>query len=159
MTPRWSYTSDYARNHTREASRSLDSLDLRDFAVTTNRTVTIDFEVVGLVESFVGVRRIPRPGLVEAHLPADPLRPDPPGDGVIRPGGRRSRFDFTLGLGNLQDEGDDAPQNLATNEAWSVSSGLVPIEGMQLRAGYQERETARQYFAERTPPTPARGRT
>jgi hypothetical protein len=148
LTPRWSYTSDYARNHTREASRSLDSLDLRDFSVTTNRTVTIDFEVVGFVESFVGAGQVPRAQVWWKRM-FQPIRFDQTRQEAASYVQEESDpgLAFTLGLGNLQDEGEAEPQNLSTNEAWSVSTGMVPIEGMQLRAGYQERETARQYFA------------
>jgi hypothetical protein len=148
LTPRWSYTSDYARNHTREASRSLDSLNLRDFAVTTNRTLIVDFELVGLVETISGGGGEPRAQVWWKRL-FQPIRFDQSRQESASyvqseddPG-----FGFTLGLGNLEDEGQDDPQNLSTNEAWSLSSGIVPFEGVQLRGAYRERETARQYFS------------
>jgi hypothetical protein len=56
---------------------------------------------------------------------------------------------FTLGMGDLADEGPGSPQNLSTNEGWGLSTGIVPIEGMQLRAAYRQRTTDRQYFSGR----------
>jgi hypothetical protein len=148
LTPRWSYTSDYSRNHTREASRSLDSLDLRDFAVTTNRTLSVDFELVGLVETFTGGAEAQGPQVWWKRL-IQPLRFDQSRQESasyvqeeIDPG-----FGFTLGFGTLEDEGRDDPQNISTNESWGLSGGIVPLEGMQLRGAYRERETSRQYFA------------
>jgi hypothetical protein len=148
LSPRWSYTSDYARNHTRETSRSLDSLDLRDFSVTTNRTLIVDLELVGLIETFSGGGDSLRTASWWKQL-FQPIRFDQQRQQSasyvqeeVDPG-----FGFTLGLGGLDDEGREDPQNLATNESWSVSTGLVPFEGMQLRAAYHERETARQYFS------------
>lgn len=148
LTPRWSYSSNYSRNHTREASRSLDSLDLRDFAVTTNRNLTVDFDMVGLAEAFTGPGAAPRAQVWWKRL-FQPFRFDQTRQETASyvqaeddPG-----LGFSLGFGNLANEAGDDPQNLATNESWTLSTGLVPIEGMLLRAMYRERQTDRQYFA------------
>jgi hypothetical protein len=148
LTPRWSYTSIYGRNHSREASRSLDSLDLRDFAVTTNRIVTVDFEIVGLVETFTGAGDAPRAQVWWKRL-FQPIRFDQTrqeGASYVQEEGDPG-FGFKLGLGDLDDDGQADPQNLTTNQGWSLSTGFVPIEGLQLRAAYRERETERQYYS------------
>ncbi len=150
LTPRWSYTSDYSRNHTREASRSLDSLDLRDFAVITNRTLSVDFEVVGLVEAFTGPGEVPRAQIWWKRL-FQPLRFDQTrqeGASYVQEEDDPA-LGFTFGMGDLADEGPGSPQNLSTNEGWGLSTGIVPIEGMQLRAAYRQRTTDRQYFSGR----------
>jgi hypothetical protein len=57
-------------------------------------------------------------------------------------------FGFTLGMGDLADEGSGSPQNLSTSEGWGLSTGIVPIDGMQ-PGGLQIGATDRQYFGGR----------
>jgi hypothetical protein len=108
----------------------------------------VDLELVGLFETFTGGGDTLRGSSWWRQL-FQPIRFDRQRQESasyvqeeIDPG-----FGFTLGFGGLDDEGREDPQNLATNDAWGLSTGLVPFEGMQLRAAYHERDTERQYFS------------
>jgi hypothetical protein len=153
LVPRYTYTSDFSRNHTREASRSLDSLDLRDFGVTASHTFSIQ---VGL------------PELVRL-LGSDGTQPG----GVVSPSGsswwqrffepvrydaRRNEnvfyvqeeddptFGFGWGFGDLDEENGSRPQNFGRRDEWGVSTGIEPLTGMILRGSYRETDDTRRYL-------------
>lgn len=154
LTPRYSFSSSYLRNHSREASRSLDSLDLRDFGLTTLENMTVEFALPGLVQALAG----DAPPAGPAGRPAgtsywqrflEPLRYD-----------RAQRenvsylqeeddpaLGFTFGWGDTRGAGGEEPQNFAFNDEWGLSTGINPLQGMQLRAAYRETENLRTYLA------------
>lgn len=147
LTPRWSYSSRFTRNHTREASRSLDSLDLRDFSVTTNQNLTVSLAIPQLVEAFVDTEETPRDVWWRQWF--EPIRFD------------RSRQEsssyvqeeedpglgFTFGFGDLDDVASGEPQNQSENDALGIRSGLQLWRGLRIQTGFRETESRRRYQA------------
>ncbi|HUP00044.1 MAG TPA: hypothetical protein VM737_00740 [Gemmatimonadota bacterium] len=154
LVPRYSYSSGYNRNHTREASRSLDSLDLRDFGVTTNQNLTFELNVAELLRAF-GPDRPTGGGPVQLQTGSAwwerllaPVRFD-----------RRRResvsyvqeeqdpgFGFKWGFGEIDEASGEEPQNFARNDDWGLSTGIEPLRGMQIRGGYREIANTRRYL-------------
>ncbi|MFN2382677.1 MAG: hypothetical protein ABR559_00270 [Gemmatimonadota bacterium] len=158
LTPRYSYASSFARNHSREASRSLDSLDLRDFSVIVSHNATVDLAVDGLLATLFG--SAPPPG-----QPGSAAQPAPPSASWWQRAVHPIRLDrtrqktvsyvqedldpgaaFQLGLGDLDGETGGAPQLFSSNDAWGLASGLNLWRGMQLRGAFRNVVTARRYF-------------
>jgi hypothetical protein len=152
LTPRYNYRTTSNRNHTREASRSLDSLDLRDFGATRSKTLTVQFRVVELVQAFrssgdggVGAGS-PRAGWWARFL--GPIRFD-----------RRQResvlyvqeeddpsFGFGWGFGSLDDESPEEPQSFTENDDWGLSTTLQPVRTLRIRGAYRETDNVRRYL-------------
>lgn len=144
LTPRYTYASNFNRNHTREASRSLDSLDLRDAAVTTTSSLTLDLTPAALALAL---------GAAEGSSPwwsrvLSPIRFDRNTQESVSfvqidedPG-----FGFAFGFGDLSDAVEADPQNQSSSDAWGVSTGLGLIRGLDLRTTYREQQTERRYF-------------
>lgn len=152
LTPRYNYRTTSNRNHSRAASRSLDSLDLRDFGATRSKILTIQFQVVGLVQAL----RSPGDGRVTATGSRaswwtrffGPIRFD-----------RRQResvsyvqqendpsFGFGWGFGSLDNESSEDPQSLTENDDWGLSTTLQPFRTLQIRGAYRETDNVRRYL-------------
>ncbi|MBW3660344.1 MAG: hypothetical protein KY397_01760 [Gemmatimonadetes bacterium] len=147
LTPRWSYTSRFTRNHTREASRSLDSLDLRDFSVTTNQNLTLALAVPQLVEAISGGEEAARD--VWWKRAFEPIRFDRTRQQSASyvqeeddPG-----LDFIFGFGDLSEAASGEPQNRSEIEGQGVQGGLQLWRGLRVRAAYRETDQNRRYFA------------
>ncbi|MGH7565028.1 MAG: hypothetical protein ACREK5_11505 [Gemmatimonadota bacterium] len=153
LTPRYTYTSSFSKNHTREASRSLDSLDVRDFGVSTNHALSLQLglpELVGLLQSDEDgeagpVATSPRQSWWEQFL--EPVRYD----------ARRREsvfyvqeendptFGFGWGFGDLDEENRSRPQNFGRYDDWGLSTGLEPLDGLLVRGSYRETDDTRRY--------------
>jgi hypothetical protein len=152
LTPRYSYRTTSNRNHSRAASRSLDSLDLRDFGATRSKSLTVQFGVVELVRAF----QSSGDGRVSAAGPRTdwwarflgPIRFD-----------RRQResvlyvqeeddpsFGFGWGFGSLDNESVEEPQRFTENDDWSLSATLQPARTLQIRGAYRETDNVRRYL-------------
>lgn len=143
LTPRYSYTSRFVRNHTREASRALDSLDLRDFSVTTNQNLTLQIGPGELIDVwaadaagrwwqglFEPLRIEMRHGETAAYVQEE----QDPGLG------------FSFGFGELDEAATGEPQNVSQSETFGVSSGIRMFDGLRIRAQYRTTDDERQYF-------------
>ncbi len=153
LTPRYTYASNYSRNHTREASRSLDSLDLRDFGVTVNHTLSLQVglpELVQLLQSDRGGQAGPVATTRESWWGRflEPIRYD---------ARRRENvfyvqeeddptFGFGWGFGDLYEENQSRPQNFGRHDEWGVSTGLEPVGGLLVRGAYRETDDTRRYL-------------
>ena len=153
LVPRYTYTSDFSRNHTREASRSLDSLDLRDFGVTASHTFSIQVGLPELVR-LLGSDGTQAGGVVSPSGTSwwqrffEPVRYD----------ARRNEnvfyvqqvedptFGFGWGFGDLDEENGSRPQNFGRLDEWGVSTGIEPLTGMILRGSYRESDDTRRYL-------------
>ncbi len=152
LTPRYNYRTTSNRNHTRAASRSLDSLDLRDFGATRSKSLTVQFQVVELVQAF----RSSGDGGVGAASPRaawwarflGPIRFD-----------RRQRegvlyvqqeddpsFGFGWGFGSLDNESPEEPQSFTENDDWGLSTTLQPVRTLRIRGAYRETDNVRRYL-------------
>lgn len=146
LTPRWTYTSSFTRNHTREASRSLDSLDLRDFSVNTNQNLTVAVSVPDLVEVFRGGEAAPRQTWWKRAF--EPIRLD-------RTRQESSSYvqeeddpdlGFTFGFGDLAAAASGQPQSQSESDALGVRTGVELWRGLRVRAAYRETDRTRRYF-------------
>ncbi len=149
LTPRYSYTTSYIRNHSREASRSLDTLDLRDYSVTNNQTLTFDVSIPDFVATFVGgppTTTQERPWWRETFQPIRIDRSRQENTSFVQqetdPG-----FGFTLGFGDLGHVDGSQAQSRTENDAWGLSGGFNLLYGVQLRSGYRRTTSDRRYFA------------
>ncbi len=144
LPPRYVYTSTFNRNHTREASRSIDTLDLRDFTVTTTSNMTVDITPIALATA-LGASEGSTPWWARLLSPVRLDRNRQEGVSFVQadddPG-----FGFAFGFGDLAGAVEEDPQNVSTSESWGVSSGLGLIRGLDLRAAYRENDTTRRYF-------------
>ena len=145
LTPRYVYSSSFNRNHTREASRSLDSLDLRDFAVSTTTNFTMDLTPVQLAAA-LGASASAPPWWARILSPIRYDRNRSEGVSFVQveddPG-----LGFSFGFGDLDTEVETDPQNVSTSEAWGLSTGFGLVRGLELRAAYRENDTSRRYFS------------
>ncbi|MGH7570296.1 MAG: hypothetical protein ACREMK_00435 [Gemmatimonadota bacterium] len=154
LTPRYSYSSSFTKNHTREASRSLDSLDVRDFGVSTNHALSLQIglpQLVGLLQSDGGDQTGPvatssRESWWEQFF--EPIRYD---------ARRRENvfyvqeendptFGFGWGFGDLDEENQSRPQNFGRYDEWGLSTGIEPLEGLLVRGSYRETDDTRRYL-------------
>ncbi len=144
LTPRYTYASSFNRNHTREASRSLDTLDLRDYAVTTTETYTVDVTPVALAAVF-GASETAPPWWARIVAPVRFDRNHQESVSFVQvqedPG-----LGFAFGFGDLAAAAETDPQNVSTSEGWGVSSGVGLLRGLDLRASYRENDTSRTYY-------------
>jgi hypothetical protein len=152
LTPRYNYRTTSNRNHSRAASRSLDSLDLRDFGATRSKILTIQFQVIGLVQAL----RSSGDGRVTATSSQatwwarlfGPIRFD-----------RRQResvsyvqqeedpsFGFGWGFGSLDNESIEDPQSFTENNDWGLSTTLQPVRTLQIRGAYRETDNVRRWL-------------
>jgi len=145
LTPRYSYSSAFNRNHTRETSRAVDSLDLRDFSVSTTQGWTVELGVGELIDAIAEPGAGPRPWWRNVW---EPIRfdrrtqenalftqeEDDPGTG------------FSFGFGDLEEEASAEPQSLGDAVSWGISTGIQPVSGMSLRSAYRETDTRRAFF-------------
>ncbi len=154
LTPRYSYGSSYSKNHTREASRSLDSLDVRDFGVTTNHALTVQIglpELVGLLQSDgdagTGVvatssreswwERFFEPIRYDARRRESALYVQEEDDPT---------FGFGWGFGDLDQENQSRPQTFGRFDEWGLSTGFEPLDGLLMRGSYRETDDSRRYL-------------
>ncbi len=152
LTPRYSYRTTSNRNHTRAASRSLDSLDLRDFAATRNRSLSIQFQVVGLIQALGSSGEgsaTPAPSRTAWWSRfLGPIRFD-----------RRQResvlyvqeeddpsFGFGWGFGSLDNESAEEPQSFTESDDWGLSTTLQPVRTLQIRGAYRETDNVSRYL-------------
>ena len=144
LTPRYTHTTGFNRNHTREASRSLDSLDLRDFAVTKSTNLTVDLVPTELATAFGAAAASP-PWWARLLTPIRYDRNSRESVSYVQmeedPG-----LGFAFGLGDLRNAVEGEPQNVTTSGAWGLSTGLAIVRGLEARTGYRESSTSRQYF-------------
>jgi hypothetical protein len=152
LTPRYNYRTTSNRNHTRAASRSLDSLDLRDFGATRSKSLTVQFQVVELVQAFQssgdgGVGAASSRAAWWARF-LGPIRFD-----------RRQRegvlyvqqeddpsFGFGWGFGSLDNESPEEPQSFTENDDWGLSTTLQPVRTLRIRGAYRETDNVRRYL-------------
>jgi hypothetical protein len=144
LTPRYVYASNFNRNHTREASRSLDSLDLRDVALTTSTNLTVDFAPTALAVA-LGAAETSPPWWARALVPIRYDRNRQESVSYVQ-AEEDPDLAFAFGWGSVRDALDVDPQSVSENEAWGLTSGLTPFRGLELRTGYRETQTSRQYF-------------
>jgi hypothetical protein len=153
LVPRYTYSTNFNRNHTRESSRSLDSLDLRDFAVVKTSSWTVDFvlEALSAALGAGGGTDVARTAGDETPWWGrilEPIRFDRTRQEAVSfvqaeqdPG-----FGFAFGFGDLDEAIAIDPQNVSANDAWGVSTGLGLIDNLDLRTGYRETASERRYF-------------
>ncbi|MGH7549605.1 MAG: hypothetical protein ACREK3_02505 [Gemmatimonadota bacterium] len=154
LTPRYTYTSSFSKNHTREASRSLDSLDVRDFGVSINHTLSVQIglpELVGLLQSDEGGEAGPVATSSGESWWEQLLEP-------IRYDARRREnvfyvqeeddptFGFGWGFGDLDEENRSRPQSFGRYDEWGLSTGLEPLDGLLMRGSYRETDDTRRYL-------------
>ena len=144
LVPHYRYASSYSRDHTREASRALDSLDLRDFSVTTSQSLSVSLVTRELVGAFADGDA----GAAWWERAFEPVRFDVRRQETVAyvqeeedPG-----FGFSFGFGDLGSAAGADPLNLSRNEVVSVSTGFVPLRNLRLRAEYRTRDEQRRYF-------------
>jgi hypothetical protein len=147
LVPRYTYSTNFNRNHTREASRSVDTLDLRDFAVTRSTTWRVDFMPTAIPAALGRVAATQDQAPWWARI-LEPVRFDRSSQEAVSyvqtaedPG-----FGFAFGFGDLDDAVSVDPQNVATSDGWGVSTGLGLVRGLSLRTTYRENSTERRYF-------------
>jgi hypothetical protein len=147
LIPRYSYSTSFNRNHTREASRSLDSLDLRDFAVIKNSRWMVDLIPTAIVGAIgrTPVARGQEPWWARLFEPIRFDRSNQEGASYVQTTGDPG-FGFAFGFGNLDRAVAADPQNVSTSEGWGVSTGFGLVPGLDLRAAYRENATERRYF-------------
>ena len=154
LVPRYTYTSDFSRNHTREASRSLDSLDLRDFGVTASHTFSVQVGLPELVRLLGPGGPQPAGGVVSPSAASwwqrffEPVRYD----------ARRNEnvfyvqevedptWGFGWGFGDLDQENGRRPQSFGRLDEWGLTTGIEPWTGMILRGSYREADDVRRYL-------------
>lgn len=154
LAPRYTYSSSYRGNHSREASRSLDTLDLRDFSVATNHNLSVDFRAVELLRSlFRGDPPPAGPVALQSETAwwerfFTPIRYDAQRRESVSYVQEESdpEFGFRWGFGDLEALGGERPQSFARNDDWGLSTGIQPLEGMQIRGGYRETDNTRRYL-------------
>ncbi|HUP18659.1 MAG TPA: hypothetical protein VM778_01765, partial [Gemmatimonadota bacterium] len=145
ITPRYTYSSSFRRNHTRQAARALDSLDLRDFSVITNETLTMEFSAPELVATIAGTETVD----VWWRTTFEPVRMDFRRRQSVAyvqeeddPG-----LAFSLGFGELERAiGEERPQNVGESESMGITSGLALWRGARLTGGYRSTDEDRRYF-------------